>query len=63
MFKQFIADYYGVHAVTYEMGDNTERQLINHVAQTSALLLMEQMLDTPPDAFRREQRPTAEEKQ
>lgn len=51
VFKQFIADYYGVQAVTYEVGDNTPVQLNRHVAQMSAKTLAEHMLNTPPDAF------------
>ncbi|MGQ8366082.1 M14-type cytosolic carboxypeptidase [Glaciecola sp. 1036] len=51
VFKQYIADTYGVHAVTYELGDNTERKLIPHIAKLSAQLLMQQMLATPKAAF------------
>lgn len=36
VFKQWIADTYGVHAITYEMGDNTDRALIKQVAQSAA---------------------------
>lgn len=51
VFKQFIADTYNVHAVTYEMGDNTPHALIDHVAQASAYELVKLMLATPPADF------------
>ncbi|MGK0305115.1 MAG: hypothetical protein ACI8UG_000861 [Gammaproteobacteria bacterium] len=51
VFKQYIADKYKVHAVTFELGDNTQRELINHVASIAAQTLIEQMLETPPQAF------------
>ncbi|MEP1445344.1 MAG: M14 family metallopeptidase [Paraglaciecola sp.] len=51
VFKQFIADEYKVHAVTFEIGDNTQRELIDHLAKTSGLTLMEHMLETPSQAF------------
>ena len=51
VFKQFIADEYAVHAVTFELGDNTQRELIEHVGQISARSLISQMLATPPQAF------------
>lgn len=51
VFKQYIADEYKVHGVTFELGDNTQRELIDHVAKISAQTLVEQMLNTPPQAF------------
>lgn len=51
VFKQYIADNFGVHAVTHEMGDNTPRYLIRHIAQLSATSLMSQMLNTEKGAF------------
>jgi len=51
VFKQFIADTYGVHAITYEMGDNTSRGKINSVAKIAAQAFMQQMLDTPAKDF------------
>ncbi|WP_339719637.1 M14 family metallopeptidase [uncultured Paraglaciecola sp.] len=51
VFKQFIADTYKVHAVTFELGDNTQRELIDHVAKISSITLIEHMLDTPSQAF------------
>lgn len=51
VFKQFIADVYGVHGVTYEMGDNTNRALIRSVAQQAAQTLAEHLLVTPEKAF------------
>ncbi|MBT1063964.1 succinylglutamate desuccinylase/aspartoacylase family protein [Bowmanella sp. Y26] len=47
VFKQYIADTYGVHAVTYEVGDNTDRQDIADVARAAARQLME-VLQTLP---------------
>ncbi|TMP79457.1 zinc carboxypeptidase [Pseudoalteromonas phenolica] len=44
VFKQFIADKYKVHAVTYEMGDNTDRALIDKAAIEAAETLMSTLL-------------------
>lgn len=43
VFKQYIADTYGVHSVTYEVADSSDRNEISLVAKTSAMLLMKQM--------------------
>lgn len=51
VFKQYIADEYKVHAVTFELGDNTQRELIDHLAKVSVHTLVEQMLTTPQNAF------------
>jgi predicted deacylase len=51
VFKQYIADEYKVHAVTFELGDNTQRELIDHVATISAQTLVEQMIKTPSQGF------------
>lgn len=51
IFKQYFADTYKVHAITYEMGDNTDRQLIIHVANQAADSLMTTLLATSPDRF------------
>ena len=45
VFKQYIADTYNVHSVTYEVGDHADRNEIAVVAKSSAMLLMKQMLD------------------
>jgi len=42
--KQYFSDNFGVHAITYEMGDNTDRLKIKHIAVNSANLLMKTML-------------------
>lgn len=55
VFKQFIADTYKVHGVTYEMGDSTDRNLINQMAIISSEKLMEKLLDTPAADFYLEQ--------
>lgn len=39
VFKQYIADEYGAHAVTYEVGDHTERAEIRDTAEKAAELL------------------------
>ncbi|MGB0834640.1 MAG: M14-type cytosolic carboxypeptidase [Psychrobium sp.] len=44
VFKQFIADTYKVHAITYEMGDNTNRQVIEDVAKAASKTLMDNLL-------------------
>lgn len=51
VFKQYIADTYNVHAITYEMGDNTPKVLIDHVAKASATQLVKHMLATPAADF------------
>ncbi|WP_416304963.1 M14 family metallopeptidase [Neptunicella sp. SCSIO 80796] len=51
VFKQFIADQYQVHAVTYEVGDNTNRQLIPYVAQQAARVLVDKLLATGEKDF------------
>lgn len=51
VFKQYIADTYKVHAVTYEMGDNTSRAMVSSVAKSAAKTLMEAMLAAPADSF------------
>lgn len=51
VFKQYFADTFNAHAITYEMGDNTQRNMIKHVAQQSAHELMKLMLATPSEAF------------
>lgn len=44
VFKQYFADEYKVHAITYEMGDNTNREVIDLVAEKAAETLMSTML-------------------
>ena len=51
VFKQYIADQYKVHAVTYEMGDNTNRELIKFVADKAAETMMDKLLKTPSADF------------
>lgn len=51
VFKQYFADTYNTHSITYEMGDNTQRNLIKHVAQQSAVEMMQLMLATPAEEF------------
>ena len=42
--KQYFSDKFGVHAITYEVGDNTDRTKIKRIAYNSARLLMTNML-------------------
>lgn len=42
--KQYFSDQFGVHAITYEMGDNTDRTKIKRIAYKSANILMINML-------------------
>lgn len=51
VFKQYIADTYGVHAVTYEMGDNTERKQIKRVAHNAAETFMTVLLSKKKEEF------------
>lgn len=44
VFKQYFADQYKVHAITYEMGDNTDRAFIKVLAKDAADTLMTTML-------------------
>ncbi len=51
VFKQYIADTFGVQAITYEMADNIQRHQIRAVTNTAAQLFMEKLLETPKEAF------------
>ncbi len=42
--KQYFADNYQVHAITYEMGDETNRDNINIIANNAAVVLMQTMM-------------------
>lgn len=42
--KQYFADNYNVHAITYEMGDETNRDNIKIIAKNASTLLMKTML-------------------
>lgn len=42
--KQYFADKYNVHAITYEMGDETNRDNIKIIAKNASTLLMKTML-------------------
>jgi hypothetical protein len=44
VFKQYFADKFKAHAITYEMGDNTSRAFIKQLARSAANRLMETML-------------------
>ncbi len=45
IFKQYMADVYGIHSVTYEVGDETDRNEIAATAQAAAQVLMQYMLE------------------
>jgi len=51
VFKQYIADIFSVHAITYEMGDSTERRTIKAIAQHASDALMTTLLSTPSADF------------
>lgn len=42
--KQYFADNYNVHAITYEMSDETDRDKIDLIARNASTLLMDTML-------------------
>jgi hypothetical protein len=42
--KQYFADHYNVHAITYEMGDESNRENIKIIAKNASTLLMKTML-------------------
>lgn len=44
VFKQYMADAFGIHAVTYEVGDNTDREEIKITAEKAARVMAQQML-------------------
>ncbi len=45
LFKQYFSDVFNVHAITYEMGDNTDRVFINQLAESAANSLMKTLLE------------------
>lgn len=47
IFKQYMADEYGIHSVTYEVGDETDRDEIDTTARAAARVLMQYMLERP----------------
>ncbi|MFT6733627.1 MAG: hypothetical protein ACJAS9_001816 [Polaribacter sp.] len=51
IFKQYIADTYGVQAVTYETADEADRQQIQQVAKVAATTFMDHLLKTPKKDF------------
>lgn len=51
VFKQYIADTYKVHGVTFEVGDNTNREVIRNIGKLSANTMMDNLLDTPAKDF------------
>ncbi|USI29433.1 M14 family zinc carboxypeptidase [Alteromonas macleodii] len=51
VFKQFIADTYNVHGVTYEVGDNEPNEKTRYVARKAANALIPALLSVPPEGF------------
>lgn len=51
VFKQYIGDYYGVHAITYEMDDNQDRKMIKAIAKNAANAFMTELLLTDQKKF------------
>ena len=45
--KAHAFDTYGVPAVTFELGDETDRKLIRKIGREAAIALMEELLETP----------------
>jgi len=45
--KGYSFDTYGVPAITFEIGDNTDRDLTRRIGRESAIALMEELLATP----------------
>jgi len=46
--KAYVFDTYGVPGITFEIGDNTDRDLIRRIGRESAIAMMTTMLETPP---------------
>ncbi|MXO89354.1 M14 family metallopeptidase [Pontixanthobacter aquaemixtae] len=46
--KAYVFDTYGVPGVTFELGDETDRELIKRIGEQSALAMMETLLATDP---------------
>ena len=44
--KNYVYKTYGVPAVTFELGDETDRKLIRKIARESAIAMMETLLAT-----------------
>ncbi|MEG3765969.1 M14 family metallopeptidase [Alteromonas sp. 14N.309.X.WAT.G.H12] len=51
VFKQYIADKFHAHGVTYEVGDTTPGHKIDYIAHKAARTLMETLLSFPDDAY------------
>ncbi|GAA6183301.1 MULTISPECIES: M14 family metallopeptidase [Alteromonadaceae] len=51
VFKQFIADTYKVHGVTYEVGDNEPDEKTRYVARHAANTLISTLIATAPESF------------
>jgi len=51
VFKQFLADVYHVHGVTYEVGDNEPDEKTRYVARHAANTLINTLITTAPEAF------------
>jgi len=45
--KAYVYDTYGAPAVTFEIGDETDRKLIRKIGRESAIAMMEELLATP----------------
>jgi len=48
--KAYTYDTYGAPGITFELGDNTDRDLIRRIGRESAIAMMLTMLETPPPA-------------
>lgn len=47
--KAYVFDTYGIPGVTFELGDETDRELIKRIGEQSALAMMETLLATDPE--------------
>ncbi len=47
--KGYSYDTYGIPAITFEIGDETDRELIKRIGKQSAIAMMETLLATPPE--------------
>ncbi|MCK0127617.1 M14 family metallopeptidase [Erythrobacter sp. F6033] len=48
--KAHAFDVYGAPGITFEIGDDTDRQLIKRIGRESAIAMMRTLLETPPPA-------------
>ncbi|XUU60550.1 M14 family zinc carboxypeptidase [Erythrobacter sp. HA6-11] len=47
--KAYVYDTYGIPGITFELGDETDRELVKRIGKQSAIALMETLLATPAE--------------